>query len=343
MPFALANGVVAAGYYAGLECFVGLKAMSGQLNFAQGAERLSPALRELLAKLLSSKTWKTNLPLGGVAVGVLTALTAQFIWPIAISICWSPEQQDLFLGSSGRGTLGSSGSGFLIDLYNMAAIPIGVPVGISAGLAMHTVLQPLILGTVGAGGPGPAAAAFGVTCLGAGLYFAYSVRSADDYFWVERLDPMTGRRFSQNARSGKVEQTVDAAYKSEVGRRLTSVLAYLRRPIGTIWDRIISARTMSAAELYKQAAEGGQHTSFVPTGVEPALKLEQLSEYQSVFQTIDHLVRLERLHGQRMDPTVEVELMETALLKLGRDELRVDLDHLPVSYTHLTLPTKRIV
>ena len=58
----------------------------------------------------AARLGQVRLPLGGLAVGLLTGLTAQFLWPACIRACWHPEIRDAIFGE--RGDLSH-----LIDLY----------------------------------------------------------------------------------------------------------------------------------------------------------------------------------------------------------------------------------
>jgi hypothetical protein len=100
---------------------VGLEVMTGTMN--------ASALSALFPRLAQGAIFN-QLPIGGVVIGALTALTAPFLWPIMIDLCWDENTKKLLLNGD---TL------WLVDLYQYIAIPVGLPVGILAGLSMHLV------------------------------------------------------------------------------------------------------------------------------------------------------------------------------------------------------------
>lgn len=91
LPFAAANGTISMIWYTMLEYKFGLEVMSGSVA----------------ALGLVTKTWPLNtkmfewmfrygVPFGGPAVGVMTAISGGYLYPIFAKICWSDELQRVY-------------------------------------------------------------------------------------------------------------------------------------------------------------------------------------------------------------------------------------------------------
>ncbi|KAG8469484.1 hypothetical protein KFE25_005939 [Diacronema lutheri] len=147
-PFALANGAASALWYGVLDATLGVEALGGAFSVAAlsggavaaGASRDGARLAALggLARALA----RAPLPLGGVAVGVGTAVSAPLLWPVCIGALWPAELVEALLG-------GADGGSALIDAYTCVFVPVALPVCLAAGASMHALLAPLIVGIPG--------------------------------------------------------------------------------------------------------------------------------------------------------------------------------------------------
>jgi hypothetical protein len=175
-PFALANTIAASFWYAALEARLGLQTMAGR--FEAGA---LPAI--IPPRLLPSHI---SIPVGGLAVGLLTGASAAFLWPACIRVCWPDEMRELLLGRRQEAT-------HLIDLYLQLAVPVGLPLAALAGYGLHGLLADVLLRTAT---PRPWTATslpLLAAVLGAGaLYFGTCSPYLEDLFWESRIDPSTG-------------------------------------------------------------------------------------------------------------------------------------------------------
>lgn len=220
LPFALANTVASAFWYALFEYKWGIEGMAG-------IRRLPAILRMLSVK---------RVPVGGVLVGLATTITAPFLWPSMINLCWSEELKQLFLGKA-------MDSWFLIDLY-MPALPVFIFVGFLAGISLHGVLSPVLLGKIAGGTKSWTKTSLPllIAILGFSLfYFGFSVKSSDDLFWEERIDVKNGKRYSYNIRTGKRKEGREASANSMATHALGGMVHLLRRPLGLIWDSYLQA------------------------------------------------------------------------------------------------------
>ena len=84
--------------------------------------------------------FQTSIPVGGIFVGGLTALTAPFLWPMAFSLCWDKNMHQLLVGEN---------SLWLVELYEFIAVPVGLPTGIFGGIGLHLFLQSFVNGQPG--------------------------------------------------------------------------------------------------------------------------------------------------------------------------------------------------
>ncbi len=106
LPFSLSNSVCSAFWYCLAESALGV----------EGLLAMSPAL--------SVGAFTMQLPLVGAAIGVLTAVTAPFLWPHAFKLCWSDDLSALVF---------REGPEWITSAYLEILLPVGLPVAILAG------------------------------------------------------------------------------------------------------------------------------------------------------------------------------------------------------------------
>lgn len=156
LPFALGNASVAAVTYLGVDLLLG-----------------GPA------KVASYKLGR--IPVAGPSIGIITALTAPLIYPACFAIvypeyCWDFAQQ--------AGTYS-----MIIDwCYNSFTAPILVFSGGVAGIAIHSGLQPLILGVPGFEWQKLAGITLASVSLGTFLLYSSFVRDDARYLGDVDLD-----------------------------------------------------------------------------------------------------------------------------------------------------------
>jgi len=194
LPFAVGNAISATFWYSVLETRFGLQGMAGSIQNTPLAGKYLP---ELLAR------WA--VPLGGPAVGLLTAATAGYLYPIFAQLLW-PADLKAILGDTS--ILGAPDSfAWMIDLHHELLIPVALPVGLLSGYGLHALLEPFILGTV-AGGVYPWTATclplLTAACIGSAYYFtACGDYSVANLFWEHRSNVITGDPYSLNVRTGE--------------------------------------------------------------------------------------------------------------------------------------------
>lgn len=200
-PFALSNGAMCMLWHAAAEATLGLERLAGQAS-------------QLGLKLPTGelpKFWQ-RLPLGGAALGALTALTAPMLWGLATDVCWSPELKELLLGKRGIS--------WVLDTYYGVGMTVALPVGVLSGISLHYLLKPFIMGISTPSRMVPWYASslpfLAVTATACALYYGTSrLRgvgvTVEDFMWMPRMDPKTGAAISVNVRTGEAKREHDTA------------------------------------------------------------------------------------------------------------------------------------
>jgi hypothetical protein len=146
LPFALSNAVASGFWYSIGEVALGLPFMSGAVALESlqgsffGAGMLG--ILRIMGQNVAGGTgtvFATSLPIGGIFVGALTALTAPFLWPLMFKVCWDANTNKLLVGDDPT---------WLVDLYQYIALPLGLPVGVLAGIGLHLAVKPFVVGQV---------------------------------------------------------------------------------------------------------------------------------------------------------------------------------------------------
>lgn len=104
LPFALANSAAATFYYGLAEAALGVDMMLKTISFS------------------NSTSFLRNLPVSGSIIGVLTAITVPFLWPVAFKYCLNDEIYQLFFEENISQIQG---------YYDLILIPIAIPFGVS--------------------------------------------------------------------------------------------------------------------------------------------------------------------------------------------------------------------
>lgn len=283
LPFALSNAVAAGFYYTIGEFAFGLPFMAGG---AIGMETFGFALPKAIVSLST-----VGLPIGGVMIGALTALTAPLIWPTAFLICWDDELKSLFLDNDYL---------WLVDAYYSIALPVALPIGVLSGATMHLLLKSSILGTPGVPWNRQSLPVL-IGLLGASTcYFSIFSSSSSDYLWVARMDFATGDRVSYNPITKKTLKDISKASKAETLQKFANFLHTIRRGL----------RSLSLYNFTESTKQIG-----------PSDKNSTISEQIAFYDIMDILVRLQYLNTEiinrsRKKQDVSLLLNDIEVLKL---------------------------
>jgi hypothetical protein len=217
LPFALSNAIAAGFYYTIGDIVFGLPFMAGG---AIGMETLGFALPKAIVTLAT-----LGLPIGGVMIGALTALTAPFLWPAAFSLCWDDKLKTLFLDNEYL---------WLVDAYLLIALPVGLPIGVLSGATMHLLLKSSIIGTPGVHWNKQSLPVL-IALLGVSTCYFYTFSSpSSDYFWVTRMNFVTGDLVSYNPITKITVKDLSKASKAEMQQSFCTFLHTIRRGLKTI-------------------------------------------------------------------------------------------------------------
>jgi len=195
LPFALSNGVACMFWQGVGELAFGLEAMSAATVGAG------------VGSLLAGAAFR-GVPLAGAAIGIAASLTAPLLWTPALYLCWNGDLRSFLLPDVY----------FLRDLYYSVAAPVVIPVGLFSGVALQTVLSPLLMGAPPRPWVATSLPALGVIALACGAFYSSSQWrgtsiSAEQFCWVKRLDPHSGLEVSWNKMSG---QSVPGVRRAEL-------------------------------------------------------------------------------------------------------------------------------
>jgi hypothetical protein len=174
MPFAISNAVSASVWYLCADLIFKVPS-----TFIKNSKILSPLSR---------------IPIRGPIIGVLTANTAPYLYPIAVKYCWSQDLQEIILGSIDNCELILC---WCFGPYEWMLVPLGMNVGIFSGLFTQLYLSPILNKCHNGGQHGtnwtrivlPMFA--GISCIIV-LYFTFCRTPVDDFIWYERINVKTG-------------------------------------------------------------------------------------------------------------------------------------------------------
>jgi hypothetical protein len=202
-PFAAANSVASMATYAALEASVGLEAMGGVI----GGAALDGGLMATLARV--------QLPLGGLAVGIGTALCAPLLWSPFVRALWSDELREVVLG-------GEPGALALVDAYVHIFVPVALPVAIASGISLHYLLAPLLVGIRGVPWTRAALPALAGLVVVSATYMQACRTPLVELYWVRRWKAENGvvGVSSRNLLTGELRAGAEAAERASAARSL---------------------------------------------------------------------------------------------------------------------------
>ena len=284
LPFSLANGIAAAGWYALAEGSLGLPTLLGAAN---------PRLTFLGVQYA--------LPVVGASLGLLTAVTAPFLWSPLFGLCWSPDLHQIIFDVNSS----SSSSNWISSLYRELFLPVALPVGVLAGSTMHLLLAPFLrLSSSSSSGDGhskaqwqsrPAILALLIVYGSATAYFLLCRSNQEDVWWEERFDVL-GRRRSVNAKTNQVLQ--DGGKKADEAADYRSLFASVHSTHKLLtWLQSLlfrRSRDYSGAAVPKEEDGTNQKGNDSDLSGRP-LSLAALKERRLLFSLIDGLVALKAL------------------------------------------------
>jgi len=279
LPFAAANAVTATFWYVALENLVGLEYMAGRADqtsksFLTGSSVLPKALRSL------------PLPVGGMLVGGLTALTAGYLYPVMANFLWPTELQVIMSGDD------SKDFAWMVDLHHRLLLPVSLPVGVLAGVGVHGMLAPFLLGSV-AGGAYPWTA----TCLpvlafltgGSVYYFTQKgCYDASSMFWEKRLNRQTGEPVSYNILTRESRDGFQRANSALLDAYGAQAFSILRSPMKKM---LVFFLPRWFDDEQKLAGQVGNTSAKLPAS-DREITLRQLGDHEQLNLFVDAIIHL---------------------------------------------------
>ena len=235
LPFSLSNAAAAAFWYATLETIFGIEFMAGTMTATMSAAMPSFIARAITAVVAPVAASTSILPIGGLVVGALTALTSPLLWPAAFKLCWSEELQSLILSDNAL---------WITDAYTWIAVPVGLPIGLLAGLSMHTALKPVIYGLTGVSWTKRSLPVLAILLAASTAYYTICKTDPEELRYELRRDPLTGREVSVSYRTQTTLSDGGAAAKrGELQRSVASVVHKIRQPFSALFNEIEASRS----------------------------------------------------------------------------------------------------
>jgi hypothetical protein len=212
-----------------LELNVGLEAMVGRLE--GGARFLGTGTIASTAQFLI----RYGVPFGGPAIGVLTAATAGYLYPVMAYALWPSDLQQVMGPSLEEGDENSPASfSWMVDAHHLFFLPVSLPVSLLAGFGMHQLLAPVLLGNVRGYSWVSVSVPLLAAVAGASAFYYTKCGVFDTraMFWERRVDFKTGAHYSHNVKTGERAAGVGAAARSRVAGQGAALFRTLRQRWG---------------------------------------------------------------------------------------------------------------
>ncbi|GAB5355880.1 hypothetical protein AAMO2058_000242800 [Amorphochlora amoebiformis] len=215
-----------------------------------------------------------------------------------IKIFWPIELQHAVLGQDLQ-------LSWLGDLYVALLLPVGIPIGVTAGLGIHYMLRDTLIGTANSTPLRPYLILGGVL-LASAIYFYICSSSTNDLYWELRIDPLTGAVKSYNVRTGETRPGPMAANNACLYRN--TVAMFTRIDMGGVWHYLMT---------------GENNASLASTNSSPIKNWKAVNTDKILAGEIDHhmafhlfLDRLLRLKSLSIDASISMlDLDEEEILK----------------------------
>lgn len=270
LPFALSNGIAAGFWFLMGELAVGLPFMAGVASIEALSSTFPAFIMAFFVTPAGTSLLAGGLPIGGVVIGALTALTAPYLWPFAFNICWDDNTKAFILGGD---------SLWLVDFCQSFLTPITLPVGIISGLSMHLALKKSILGVPGIPWSKGRSLPTLLGLCGTTFAYFYLLRPLpSDFMWEARIDHTTGETISFNPITLIAKDDVRLSVNAESKRNFASGVHELRQSLGL-------------AKATDTKVTG-------PSNLDGPVTIKNLNDRKDAFGIIDILVRLQHLRNE---------------------------------------------
>ena len=221
-----------------------------------------------------------------------------------IHLCWEDSLKQLLLGEQEMAKMTPTNSNWLVDTYWHYGLPVAVPVGAFAGATMHMVLKSAVVGTPGVAWTARALPSLAGVVLASSLYFTYFRAEEADWWWEDRLDPMSGYRYSYNYLTKLALQDDGRAAKiAALKRGFLGTVHSFRRILDRIAAQIRGERDFNVVNSTKRNENKADRYPFKPRSItDVPASLQAVEERFVLFALVDMLVRLKKLDLELAKP-----------------------------------------
>ena len=89
----------------------------------------------------------------------------------------------------------------MFDFYSQLLLPVGLPIGVLAGMTTHSLLETLVVGKQGIPWQSRSLPILIVILSSAAFYFGYCYTPYEEFLWIRRYHPKTGTYQSYNPKT----------------------------------------------------------------------------------------------------------------------------------------------
>lgn len=284
IPFALCNGIVASTYYILGELLFGLEFMT---------------VGSLLDVFPNAPNFIRYLPIAGSVVGILTVITVPFFWNIAFDYFWGDNLKNLLMFEN-------TSTIWIQQVYDWFLLPVCIPIGALAGLAINYLLRPLIFTTANIHWNQKVLL---FLIIVSSLIFAYITickPKNKDYVWILRTDLETGSQISYNLETKESVFDNGTKYKKSLE---------LRESVGAIglvgaWFKVLNSFRFSNTNAVSSIDVNNiQFKSYNDIDNEKAIEMNNII---ILYSLIDRLVRYRYLETKN-DKADQLRKLETEI------------------------------
>lgn len=248
-----------------------------------------------------------HLPMCGMIVGALTAITAPFLWPTAF---------ELLLNSDIKQALFQDNMFWINDAYDWIMVPVGIPLGAICGLSMQLTLETMTSSSNSK--QSKSLPLLGLLVVLSIIYFTYCKEDIEEYMWYERMDYVTGEVKYINASTKAVSKDPAVYYTSQ----------RLRQDVGIGKGTTLMTMLRDAYKPFQKISLPQRENNVIPLA--QPISATMIENYEELYTLIDILLRLEYLDAQsssmqRSDELKSLEKLTVEKYNLSLNSMRMIL------------------
>ena len=267
-PFALSNAISSIFWYGVGELTFGMKFITSRLD--------TSFIRAYIPGGNTIASWiKFGPGMAGPVVGGLTAVTAPFFWSTMYDLCWSPEMKKMLLDKNPNA---------MFDFYSQVFFPISLPVGVLAGMTTHSLLESLVVGKQGIPWQSRSLPILIAILSSAAFYFGYCYTPYEEFLWIRRYHPMTGRYQSYNPKTKQFSEGISKHETALAKRASLQTFHFIQSPLNYLFGKSQEKQSNDISVSGQKYEDGKLNDT------------SQIDSYNSMIQLIDILLRYKHLN-----------------------------------------------